>query len=622
MNLDKREAPTQKRNRQVCSLCVVFVIGLLSGVVSLWITNSANESVFPFFDGANVFSPLVLLLNVLPVILLMGLLCFLTNRVMLSCIAGTVICGILTSIDYAKVMLRSEPLYVADITSAAAAVKIIGRYKIILSGAAVAGLLSFLALIVIAILLCRKEREVFPKRHRVIGIAACILCFCAWLLLAGNTNLYSATGSENSEFGTVITYMDHGFLYPLTYTESDRQRAQRMNHHSEVGSDSYQDESFTEKDIPPEKRVHVLGIMLEAFSDLSELESPYLASNRPLQAIYEKWHSIEAMGYSGDMISNGFAGGTAHMEWEFLTGVSAYYPFAQGDMELKNTYVKYFSENGYETHFFHPHIQSFYNRFLVNPKIGFDASKFWENGYENQLNDDNKWVCSDSVVFSDVLQHMDNHQDTPQFDFIVTLQNHGPYPGDCDRSGVAACFTPEESSLSAESCHILNNYLDMASNTIDEVSNLLNELEQRDYPVAVVLFGDHKPWMGDGNSVYNELDIDLNTSTSLGFYQYYSTPYFMWANSTAKNMLGTDFAGTGVPMSACFLMPTLFDLCGLEGPSFMQHSRIVREVTPVLNWGNVYWSNGEFTPNLPEESMRLVQAHLREERDYLLKSDP
>ena len=36
------------------------------------------------------------------------------------------------------------------------------------------------------------------------------------------------------------------------------------------------------------------------------------------------------------------------------------------------------------------------------------------------------------------------------------------------------------------------------------------------------LFGDHKPWMGNGGSVYEEMGIDFDTSTLAGFRNYYA----------------------------------------------------------------------------------------------------
>ena len=63
--------------------------------------------------------------------------------------------------------------------------------------------------------------------------------------------------------------------------------------------------------------------------------------------------------------------------------------------------------------------------------------------------------------------------------------------------------------------------------------------------MVIVLFGDHNPWMGDANSVYSKLGIDLDLSTKEGFLNYYATRYLIWANDAAKEVLGCDFQGEG-----------------------------------------------------------------------------
>ena len=51
--------------------------------------------------------------------------------------------------------------------------------------------------------------------------------------------------------------------------------------------------------------------------------------------------------------------------------------------------------------------------------------------------------------------------------------------------------------------------------------------------------------VGEGNSVYEMLGIDLDVSTLEGFYNYYATPYIMYANDAAKQITGNQFVGEG-----------------------------------------------------------------------------
>ena len=139
---------------------------------------------------------------------------------------------------------------------------------------------------------------------------------------------------------------------------------------------------------------------------------------------------------------------------------------------------------------------------------------------------------------------------------------------------------------------------------------LAGELEAMDEPVVLVLFGDHKPWAGNGNSGYLELGVTFDLSTTQGFCDYYATPYLIWANSAARAALGGSFTGEGGDFSPALLMTRLFDLCGWEGPGFMQLSRQLRDVTPLVHSQNLYWAEGEITDTQDPAVADFLRAFL------------
>ena len=168
---------------------------------------------------------------------------------------------------------------------------------------------------------------------------------------------------------------------------------------------------------------------------------------------------------------------------------------------------------------------------------------------------------SDPLLVQELLAQMKERvQSGPCFSFSVSYQNHGPYSTELP-SGPRH-LTPEGSGLSQESCNIWNNYLNGVAETLQALTTLVQGLEEMEEPVVLVLFGDHKPWGGNGNSAYIEMGATFDLSTLDGFYDYYATPYVIWANSAAKETLGRDFVGDGGDFSPCFLMTELFDQCG------------------------------------------------------------
>ena len=149
---------------------------------------------------------------------------------------------------------------------------------------------------------------------------------------------------------------------------------------------------------------------------------------------------------------------------------------------------------------------------------------------------------------------------------------------------------------------MFNNYLHGINLTIDAVTAMVDELEAMDEPVVLVLFGDHKPWGGNGNSAYAGIGADFDLSTLEGFYEYYSTPYLIWANSSAKEALDRDFQGEGGDFSPCFLMNELFEQCGWTGPAFLQYAEEIRSLTPLVHSQGLYLTpDGELTDDLPQE---------------------
>ena len=91
------------------------------------------------------------------------------------------------------------------------------------------------------------------------------------------------------------------------------------------------------------------------------------------------------------------------------------------------------------------------------------------------------------------------------------------------------------------------------------------------------MFGDHKPWLGDNESVYQSLGMPVACDTPEGFLCHYSTQYLIWGNDAAKRALGRELRGDGPTIGPSMLMCTLFDALGWEGPPFMQEQRGLME---------------------------------------------
>ena len=157
----------------------------------------------------------------------------------------------------------------------------------------------------------------------------------------------------------------------------------------------------------------------------------------------------------------------------------------------------------------------------------------------------------------------------------------------------------------------MDNYLGSVADTARQLSSLMDAFREEERPVVLVVFGDHKPWLGDSNSAYQELGVNLDTSTQEGFYNYYGTRYLIWANDAAKEALGRDLTGEGPDVSSCFLMNLVFDLLGWQGDSWAQATTEIWHQLPVLTAVGRYVENGQLVEekDLSEEGRRLLNTY-------------
>ena len=546
--------------------------------------------------------PALLGLNLLPPVLLIWLFYFLTRRGWGAFLGSFLPCVAVAMVNYFKIRLRSDPFLAADLTLISEAGGIVGNYSLDVDWLTWLTLGALLAGLLFSVLLIPK----WPRRGwgRAFAAASCAaVCAVSCASLFTNSDLYQST--DNSEYinpwSDVEVFVSKGCLYPFLYSMRDMFPAPPPGYDGAQAQALL--EAFSDADIPADKQVSVMGIMLEAFCDLTDFD--FMADHPDAARVYDPWHALAEQGVSGRLLTNIFAGGTVDSEWGFLSGYSQHDDFRRDT----DSYVWYLRDQGDQTFFSHPGYGWFYNRQNVNDYLGFQDSWFTENHYGALVDPTSAIYHSDDILVRELLAQLTQRTaEGPCFSFSVSYQNHGPY--ESAYSAGVEYFTPANSGMAAESCHIWNNYLRGVDSTIQAMVQLTQGLEELDRPVVLVLFGDHKPWGGNGNSAYADMGLTFDLGTLQGFYDYYATPYLIWANSAAKEVLGSDFTGEGGDFSPCFLMPKVFDLCGWTGPGFMQLARQVREITPLVHERGLYLSGGQITDALPQGQQDFVDRFL------------
>lgn len=580
-------------------LVMLAVLGAAVGITGLWLaalSYPAAAGLFAFY----ISSARVLALNVLPPVLLALLGYFAFSRAWAAVLVSAAPTLLLAVGNYFKLRLRDEPVVFSDLTLLRTAGGIAEKYHIAPTVEMCMALALCICLCILAVHFV--PRRPMPRRMRLRGAALCLLCAPLLLLVSFSDGLYTSLPAPEGINTKLYAqdYIAHGCMYPFLHSAAPVARSTAADT-ARAPQEIY--ESYADADIPAEEKVQVMGVMCEAFADLSGVGA--FAENETIQGIYAPLHALEERAVSGNLLTNIFSGGTVDTEWCVLSGYSAYGAFKE-DTE---SYVRYFADQGYDTVYQHPGHEWFYEREDVNRYLGFAHSDFSENCFAGQVDVDTAMFHSDAILVDHLLAQVNGRteDDAPLFSFSVTIQNHGPYNSEVTS---APDYLGDEPGWSQATYNILSNYFYGVNETIGELVRLTDGLEESADPVVLFVFGDHRPWLGDNKSVYLELGLDMDFTGTEGFYNTFAAPYFIWANSAAKEALGSDFVGDGGDFSPCFLLTKVFDECGWDGPGFMQLGREMRAVTPVLSQRGLFLQNGAVCTELSEEDAAVFQSYL------------
>lgn len=557
-------------------LCTVTLL-LGMGVGSL-------ELFFDYFRH-----PLIFLLNFLPVLLFELLMFCLINRVWAAYLATAAVFVTAAIGSYFKLRLRDDPFMFSDLTAIHTALGVAGGYDIAIDRRIALCLACVVLGLVLLMLFVRGRAS--GKARAVMAILAAVSIWPLWSFVYSSDTVYDEYTQNTEHIREWVSkniFISKGFAYPFIHSITDSVDTPPEGYSEEAALKQLNE--YSDADIPDDKRVNILAIQLEAFCDMTTLGLD------GLENVYGDYHALEAESYTGNLISNVFAGGTVDTERCFLTGYTNLLEYRQNT----NSYVWYLRSQGYAANGSHPSVQSFYNRVNVNSYLGFEDYHFTEGYYEKY----GEPFSYDDTLFPEILGMFksDIAEGKNVFSFNVTYQGHGPYETDELKWGEELW----NGDVSEYSYYVINNYLGSVKDTISRIVELKEELEEMAEPVVLVLYGDHKPWLGDNSRTYAELGIDLDLSTREGFMNYSSTRYLIWANDAAREICDGDFLGEGPDISPCYLMGEVFSQIGWDGPAYMQLMSDAEDELPILGGNGFYEQDGKIVRDL---SGRLLERN-------------
>ena len=276
----------------------------------------------------------------------------------------------------------------------------------------------------------------------------------------------------------------------------------------------------------------VIMILSETFSDPTRVPGVSFTLD-PIPNI----RNVKNTTTSGLMLSPGYGGGTANIEYQALTGLnlanfndSLIVPYQQLVPNQNNPYsfnqiwMEKYGKNASTA--VHPFQQSMYLRNINYKKFGFSYLYTLDSKIplEHTGCIDRSPYVSDSEAYQSILDLIDKQQNwkSSQFLQLVTMQNHLPYGDYYDNNEFSDANISED--LSDGERWNINTYTKGINWTDQETADFLNQLDQINKPITVIFYGDHLP------GIYDTADMDKNNKTVL-----HETDYFIWSNSASPS---------------------------------------------------------------------------------------
>lgn len=265
------------------------------------------------------------------------------------------------------------------------------------------------------------------------------------------------------------------------------------------------------------KNLTVLFNLSESFSNPQNIDGVKLNKN-PIPYV----SALKKQTTSGYMISAGYGGGTANMEYMSLTGMSMGL-FASAGVVPNNTIVPKQSTSPNISNLFnyssavHPYTGGYYNRQTVYRKYGFNKFVFLGSKYKiiDQSRIGSSPYLSDQTAYANALSQI-NSRKGGQFINLITMQNHMPYTSDWypnhDYKVSGKGFSSTQQSQ-------IQHYTQGIAYTDTSLKAFIKSLDSLNKPVIMIFYGDHLP------GIYT-----LPTSIDK-----YKTDYFVYSNKFARN---------------------------------------------------------------------------------------
>ena len=449
----------------------------------------------------------------------------LTNRYWLSLLVTGMSNIIWIIANIQKMNLRNEPILpseLAMIDDLDSLLKMIDYHLLIYSGIAI-------VVVIVAIVVLehryRAQRLTWPWRIFWLILAVCAFGSSAFwnhhgsrmqTIMAGLDDqphfIHQAVGAKQN--GPTVQFLNNVDITVMTrphgYSKAAMERISREYNQTARQINATRTDQLKDQTI--------IFNLSESFANPDRVPGVTLKAN-PIPRI----DHIKKQTTSGIMISSGYGGGTADMEYMSLTGF-AMCNFAQTLSTPYTQLVPYLKHNPTIVQSFkyaaaiHPYSKKFYDRGTDYPKFGFKkfsylGSKQYPIRHQKKI--DRNTYMSDQTAYANTLDQLKAHHGA-QFINLVTMQNHLPYNNLYNginrfHAAVGDGTDPAQVENYAMGIH----YTDAA------VDHFIKEISKLNRPITLVFYGDHLPGIYRNSMKKDGLKL-------------HETDYFIYSNPAAQ----------------------------------------------------------------------------------------
>ena len=590
---------------------------LLSGCITLlalWCQPNALRTVLAHFKA----QPLLIVLNAMPIgLLVLALTCLLRNVFFSASLVNLAVC-VLSIANRIKLEVRDEPVFPRDFALLKEVGSAMGTYDIHFPWGVIAVVLFASAALAVLGVFCKGQPFPIARLRgwlgRVLGCAASFAVLTGLILTVYASNdLYNSFSVSNAyyipsvfnELGFPYCFCHQFTTYPIDKPEGfDKAEAEDWDDGGETGLG---------------KDVHLIMVMDEAFSDLTDDDAfAYTAENDPLPNLHALQTDPHAI--SGHVVVPGFAGGTANTEFDVLTGMQTNALSAATTSSFRvvnrnlDSVLRLFGDDGYHTSFFHPGDDWFYNRENVYRWMGAEETVFVDQ--MEDVDYKGRWVTDDYMAgfIEDKFEEAVENGEL-LCNYTTTIQNHRSYTADKYGADYEYPDVPLTVSVSPEVETLLKVYVEGARDADAMLGRLVDYFSATDEPVVLAFWGDHLPYLGDNQLGYAELgsEVALSEEERSDPLCSYETPYVIWANDAAAEILDWDAAVEALDLpenhelSASFLGAALVELTGRTGESpWFDFLNQLRRELPVVQKKTYLTMDGTYTKIISTEQEQLI----------------